>query len=543
MVTKVHRRLGVIIACLTLAASSCGIRVPHSDVVAAGNGSVGSGQGSGTPSGTGGGLSGTGGDSPGSTSVSGAGGAGGGGSYTSGASAGNVGGATGGSAQGGSSSSPLGSHGVANSTTGSGSRGTHPAGWVPAAPGTHGVTDTTIQVGVWTLDSSAASAAVAAVSGQPGAFNGLDYSKAAQAVADYVNRHGGIAGRQVSLVNFQLGAQGAASQAGEDQSYQQGCADWTQDHHVFAIASFGGEGLSCALQSNTVLVSDLTNSGVSVSNTSYQQTHDLWYGPSLLSTERQGRNVVDGLWKQGFFPSGTKVGILIEDSAQARDGVSNGMLPALASHGIDPKSVTQIVYPYWSQAAWNTYAFQLESAGVNRILWSKESYGPFPVELMMRAADSQRFYPRWGLASDTEFFAGGDLGWPQTEMENTQGIGWVPELDVGDTTYAGSSSGKTCLQITHDTGQTGAFIYCEYLFFLKDALDHATIVSNAGMAASVARLQTSYVSVANLLGRSYFDASHPDGPSVYQGIIYSPACSPGKVSCFRYSGPVQTFEP
>lgn len=538
MVTRIPRRLGVMVASLTLTVSSCGIRVPHSAVVAAGNGAAGSGPGSGAQSGTDGGLSGTGGGNSGSTQLGGATGVGGGGGYSSGTAAGNLGGGTGGSSTGSN-----GSNGGTNSTTVSGSRGVHPAGWVPAAPGTHGVTDTTIQVGVWTLDSSAASAAVGAVSGQPGAFNGLDYSKAAQAVADYVNRHGGIAGRQVSLVNYQLGAQGAASQAGEDQSYQQGCADWTQDHHVFAIESFGGEGLSCAFQSNTVLISDLTNSGVSVSNTSYQQTHDLWYGPTLLSTERQGRNVVDGLWKQGFFSSGSKVGILIEDSAQARDGVSNGMLPALASHGIDPKSVTQIVYPYWSQAAWNTYAFQLESAGVNRILWSKESYGPFPVELMMRAADSQRFYPRWGLASDTEFFAGGELGWPQSEMENTQGIGWVPELDVGDTTYAGSSSGKTCLQITHDTGQTGAFIYCEYLFFLKDALDHATIVSNAGFAASVARFQTNYVSVANLLGRSYFDASHPDGPSVYQGITYSPTCSPGKVSCFRYSGPVQTFEP
>src|SRR5207247_1378703 len=60
---------------------------------------------------------------------------------------------------------------------------------IPTGKGTHGVTDSTITLGVWTTNSTAASAALQSFSGKPGAADNYDFERSVQLVAEYINNH------------------------------------------------------------------------------------------------------------------------------------------------------------------------------------------------------------------------------------------------------------------------------------------------------------------------------------------------------------------
>jgi hypothetical protein len=411
-------------------------------------------------------------------------------------------------------------------------------GLIPAGKGVHGVTDKAIQVGIWTQDSAVATAGMDAITGHPGTYDGIDGNKSILAVVDYINKHGGVAGRTLQPIIHTLGTMATKSQ--NDQEWQKACSDWSEDHHVFAFLSAFYNGLSCGVKTNTVVISDLTAAAETVSDAKFKDSHGLWYGPTLLVTERQSRNTVEGLWQQGFFAKDSKVGIMIEDTPQARDGIAKGAIPALAAHGIKP--VTQIVYQHFSDASWSNFALQLQNAHVDRILWSPTNQAFLAVLMLMKAADNQHYYPHWGLASDAEFAVGAALAWPRSQMINTQGIGWNPGFDTYDTNQSGSVLAKACQQIVKDSGQTGASVYCEPLFFLQFALNHATEVSTAGMADAVARLGTTYPSVTNLEGKTSFGANRHDGPSVYRDVGYDSRCANDTTHCFKYTSPSKPID-
>lgn len=416
------------------------------------------------------------------------------------------------------------------------------AGLTPIGPGTHGVTDKTIEVGLWYIDTAAANAIVGAISGNASSFSSsVDWRKGGQAVIDYINSHGGAAGRQLVPVWYHVNEQNAATPSGRAQETQQACAAWTEDHHVFAMHGWvAATSLACAKDTKTVLLSDWTAGGqYSISESTFRQMRDYWFSPNGLVSDRRERDIVEALWNQGYFTKGAKVGVLIEDRPETKEGVAKGMIPALKAHGIDP---VQIVYPDGIENNWQNYMFQLFQANVTHVIFSQSDAQGFTVGLAMRAADNQKYYPEWGIASDLQPAGLTNEGAPAAEMAHVHGMGWFPLFDtqtaISDK-YLESEPAKTCNKIENE--QPGAFGYCEDLFFLKYALDHATEVSPAGISAALGRADFNYTAAWTFGGRTQLAPGYHDGVMAYRDLGYDPNCGQSGNSCVAYTSGLKTL--
>lgn len=410
-------------------------------------------------------------------------------------------------------------------------------GKIPVGKGARGVDDSTIKVGLWTVDSRAADAAIGAASGA--VFeHGTDFAKAAKAMADHINKNGGIAGRKLVPVLHQVDASQLVTPSGREREMQRACARWTEDNRVFAfMPTPGGNGaLECARTHNTVMIGSHGAAGqAGVSNAMLERYRNLWYSPNGMTAERRGKNLVAGLWKQGFINSASKIGIVIEDRQASRDEVRNGMLPELRRHGVNP--VVQITYPDGLSAPWDNYMLQMQRSGVTHILPSSSEIKAHTMNKAMTAAQSQRYFPKWGYSTDLFPIEVAALGAPRQQLANTQGIGWSPTIDTYDTTSL-TSSGKVCEKVIRESG-SGPLggIYCEMLFFVKHTLDRAPELSVAGMNAALSQVRSGYVAVTTHSGKTRFASNRPDGADVYRYFVYDNRCTSEGHRCWKYTTP------
>ena len=460
---------------------------------------------------------------------------------TTGARATKPGGLSGSPAQGSASSSTT---GVGGGQPGSPAAGAPRGGGViPIGVGTHGVTDKTISIGLATFNTAALNAAASALTGNPGnaVSSSSDFKKAAKVVVEYINAHGGVAGRKLEAVLHEVNVGNEETASGRDQESQSACADWTQDHHVFAFQNaFSGNSVPCAKATGTVVLSDPNAAGQPwLSESMFKQARSVWYGPDMMLAERHDKNLVNALWNQGFFGRNAKVGVLIEDQPGSKAGVAGGMIPALASHGIKP--VAQVVYPDIFQSPWQNEILAMQRAGVDHILLSTTAGQSFPSLFLMRAAENQHYRPKWGMASDHWPVALGATGAPHAQMANIMGMGWVPNLDTGDSSHQSTAS-DICDKIGVNSGQGDAVrLYCEDLFFFKFALDNASEVSLPGMDAALGRVAGRYVSTLTIAGASFFTATRHDGPSVYRIFGYDSRCDSSGALCIKYVSPTRSM--
>jgi len=407
----------------------------------------------------------------------------------------------------------------------------------PAA--THGVTDDTIEIGIATIDAQAASSAVEGVGGNGDALpQGTSYTGSAQAVIDYINQHGGIAGRKIVPVFYHVDASNAQTRSGRSQEQESACALWTQDHHVFAMLGWvAAANLDCATRSNTLFLADFLDGGqVSMSASMLENYSPVWYAPNGVTAERRDRNLVEAMFAAGWFSDDARVGILVEDHEGSRDGVTHGMLPALRAHGIDP---VQIVYPDGIEAPWQNYVLQLQQEGITHVLFSQSEPNAYTVSLAQTAAEAQQYRPKWAVATDLFPRALVPLGAPASQLRNTTGMGWIPALDTTAEDAPSSPNGAACTEIANTSGQPYASIYCDGLFFLQFLAEHAKELTPAGLRAAVADLGSTYQSAQTLEGMTSFEADRHDGASSYRVFTFDDTC--GDSGCFVYSGPETPF--
>lgn len=452
-------------------------------------------------------------------------------------------GALSGSAAGSNGSSTGAGRGAAGGRPGSGSTAVTgvKSGRIPVGKGVHGVTDTTIDVGLWYLNSAAANAAIAAF-GSAKLDENTDPKAGIQVTVDYLNSHGGIAGRKVNPVMHEINAGAYVSRSGADQDAQATCSDWTEDHHVFAFEALPrGEGMwDCAARSNTPVIYPafgILGSNQWMWNANVPKYRDVWYSPDYPTVERRDKNMVEGLWQQGFFKGETKVGIFAEDTPGAKEGVEKVMIPALAAHGITDVNVVTYSDPIQSQ--WSTYVFTMNSNRIQRVLMSATEGWSFGASLAMQAADQQGYYPHWGIASDQGPAGLASLSAPTSELQNTFGVGWVPMGDVGDVTPH-TATAKLCNEIDEKAGLPSLTnrMHCEFLLFLKYVLERAPEISPKGMTAAMNAVGDSWIDADTVLGKTLLSSTRHDGPAMMRYFAYDPPnCDSSKSStppCFKY---------
>jgi hypothetical protein len=403
-------------------------------------------------------------------------------------------------------------------------------GLAPIAAGTHGVTATTVEIGLMEYDPTESNAVNTATGG--GNINGehaMTGREIDTVVVNYLNAHGGFGGRKIVPIYASQDVVQYATASGRQRQQQQACATLTQDHHVFFLSGAGATEelmLDCAQQSKTPIMANR----IMAYPDAQRAASPYWYAPNGLMAEHRERALANELLAQGFFTPGAKVALLTEDRPGIRSGVDRGMKPALQAAKVNV--VTQIIYPDFLASPWDTYVLQLQQLGVTHIVMSATSGASQSTRSMMQSAENQKWHPRWGIATDNRPKDLFSQNAPVAQLKNTQGMGWSQSEDISqDGTL--SSADALCRQLVPKAEGENRRSSCEFLFFLQAVFARMTVVSPEGFAKAAESMATGYVGQFTLSGLTRFAPGRHDGPETAQAFAFDSRCGDA-APCFRY---------
>jgi hypothetical protein len=454
-----------------------------------------------------------------------------------GSGAGNVGGTASGSSGSGSGGASPGGSGGGSSGSGSASPAGGPATGSSSADGP-GVTPSTIYIGLnYDPNAQAEDSALGA-----GGLNPGDVQAENNAMAAYINSHGGVAGRKLSIVWASINSSGSLPQ-----QEQAACNTWTVDHKVFVIPSGVGIWDQCIAKAQAMGV---TSGDIAQETTPIMRQYPADFNLSGMTLDRAGRYTIEGLAREGYFAAGAKVGIVTWDGSDFRYAATEAVsqLAGLGFRGVpveyvsEPQTYGDVAT---SSSDVSSAILKFRSQGINHVLLFDGTAGVFSgaglTILFMNAAGSQEYRPEYGLNS-TSGLSTVVPDVPASEIANSVGVGWIPSLDLDSADFAAlpkSPNATTCLKVMSSAGQTTstanaqavAYTVCDFFFFLQAALDRVTgPLNQASAMAAIQSLGTAYPVISTF--QDDFTSTQHDGVALVRDAHYYGSCT-----CFRYSTP------
>lgn len=468
-------------------------------------------------------------------------------------------------AAGGATTEPSGSGGggaggVRGSGSGSGGGGALPSAGassagggaapaVPAAASGPGVSAGAIAVGIsYTRDASALNEAAGVTNAATG-----DESAYARAVIDDINKHGGIAGRRLAPVWHVY--DGTSTQTADEQD-QSACADWTEDHHVFAVMGAGSSTLmNCVQKTGAVMVDD----NLAVFDASTYQRYPGLVELCCPSLDRIAAEQATALTDQGYFSrwdptSGrpgalpVKVGILTFDDPNFAQPVTNLLAPRLRRAGYAVE-VAHVATPQSSKdlgtmsAGIQSAELKFNTDHVTHVIIFEAS-GELSL-FFLKDAQSQHYFPRYGVNSGNAMqllIDGGEAD--PSQLNGALGFSYTPFSDIPearnpDNGPYSNATRRHCVSVMRShgitfpsaNGEAVALLYCDELYYLRYAVDHAGPVLNAA----------TFIAAVNATGSAFTNAVSFGtflGPRQHDGAaqIYYSGFDNG-CRCMTYRGP------
>lgn len=374
-----------------------------------------------------------------------------------------------------------------------------------------------------------------------------DLEADANAVADYVNSHGGVLGRQVKVLFRDTKTADVA--ANPETVGAEACTDFTQDRRVIALynpvttldqANFR----ACFAKAHVPIFSA---SSTMLDTESTRGLEGFYYQSTMVAWDKLAPVLVSRLKAQGWFggwdarlgqPSkkAPKMGILAS-TTQAGTRVAGEIRSALAKAGYPGALVYQ-----WSDASQgqNASVQYFNGNGVDHIIVADLELTAF-----QNSAQTQQYKPRYGISSYNDPYTNLETLSPKGANNGALGIGWAPAYDVSDANDPGPTGPgeRTCLQLMAKAGQTFAGKRTAKLFALA-ACDSILLAvqgaqtSHAFDAAAIYRgaLQISPTfSSAVSFGNSALTPTHLFVPSSARDLAWFPDCE-----CFKYTSTTAT---
>src|SRR5205085_2545220 len=226
-----------------------------------------------------------------------------------------------------------------------------------------------------------------------------DARKPQNVMINWVNTHGGVAGRRLAPIYYGFDASGTGPPS--DQQDQAACAKWTQDNKVFAILVSAPVIDECAKKEGAV---EFGQFGTPSIYARYPHRIDI----DTLNQVRAQFVTIDGLAQLGYWGSGAKIGVITWDQSDYREAINDGLLPALRRHGLSLAtppvyvSVPQTLQDFGAgSAAINNAVLKFSTLGIDHVMIADGPAGIFTggglsIEFLKRA-ESQQYYPRYGF--------------------------------------------------------------------------------------------------------------------------------------------------
>ena len=424
-------------------------------------------------------------------------------------------GVTGSGAGSGTSTSAGSSTGTGSTTGGSaGSGGTSPGRTAPSSRLGPGITATSINLGLqYTKDAAENSAQFGASGLSPG-----DFRSYYQPVIDYINSHGGVAGRKLVPYYYGVNPQAAGGIAAEDAA---SCAYWTQDHKVF-LMSGGRDGLNACAEKNGGVTMAYGNE---TARTFAQFPHYL--DPISFRLERVGALTVRSLAKRGYFTG--KFGLVTWDDPNYRLSVKDGYEPALRAAKVPVVETAYIPVPQAygdlgaSNAAISNAILRFASQGIDHVIVQDGPAGLFGggglTLQWLNNSESQQYRPRYGMNT---YNSPGSQALPATQQQNMLFVSWSNLTPASDAGYRTNTTREACFKIMTDAGvtltssnQNVAAIICDSLFLFQRVGNRPGALTADGFIAQAE--QVGSYPVASVYGASLAPDKHDGGDLVRDG--------------------------
>ncbi len=440
--------------------------------------------------------------------------------------------------------------GGGSSTTGTSGSGSQQPPNATEGGGAPGVTDKTITLGItYTENSKAAGAAFGAGNVQFG-----DPLAQQKVLINDINKRGGIFGRQLTFVAH---AYDATASTPYDQQDGEACERFTNDNKVFAVMAAGvSDALRpCVAKAGAV---QIEVSAQSFTTAATFQQFPYYIEPAGLGLDRVVRQWVPALQQQNYFAKWNfdtgspgvlpvKVGVLLLDDRASVAAYTQILAPALKAAGYDVIDFRAPAPQDFGGSSSTVSAVQsavlkFRREGVTHFLPLDSGAG---LSLYFgQNANSQRYYPRYGLQSGAGVQVLIDsIGFPKEQLNGALGYGWNPYLDVSaaDNADNGPNSNaarRACFAVLERGGQAvppgparrGAVEQCDKYRFLEQALKAGgPALNRASFLAGVNATGTGYLAGSTF--RTRLNPSQHTGIAAYKPFAYNTGCG-----CFRYSG-------
>lgn len=367
------------------------------------------------------------------------------------------------------------------------------------------------------------------------------------AIAGYINRNGGIAGRKIEGVFVDIQFTNGSTAA---QREQEMCAAWTEDTKVFAVVgleAFNQGRMLCFPRAGVAVVDGYRHAN-NIDEEMVRQFNGHFFNPSAVSIDRYWKRWIDELWANGYFDQKdrTRVGIIFTDHPSHQRGLDKAIRPALAARGItltDHQAITpldDLDTLARAQQDIQSAMVRFRSRGVTHIL--------DPTQLLPLAAgpnEQQKYRPRWGVVAS---HAPVDLTGADTSMQLRNAMGTTIFVASRQERNA-TPVLKLCEDLVAKAGLEDANKvddYCEPLFFLHDALRGANSVSAAALSAALPLASVRLL--PGMFAPPHF-AHGPLGGGTVRNIAYDFACherggdseAENYDNCWVYRGPPYTL--
>ena len=307
---------------------------------------------------------------------------------------------------------------------------------------------------------------------------------------DYLNKHGGIAGRKIVPVYYQADSSQDAST-----SAQAACATFTQDNKVDVVVDgvIGGDVLPTCLQQKGI--AEFTSANTSLDTVSLS-SHPNMFNPSSMAIDRQMRALLQISAARKNLKAGAKLGVMVENCPAYVRTYNNVVVPMAKQLGVtvtqsSVKCVTNLVEDLGPltndvQRAALTFA----SNGVTHVMAISVAEA-FVIGNFTTNASQQKYYPKylvttnaypWGNSqSDATVKISPDA------LPNMTGMGYIPLLDVGTNARPNAAQkARQAMCTKADPTQIGAqsdtttgksfkqsvfFTNCETVYIMKAAVE------------------------------------------------------------------------
>ena len=394
-----------------------------------------------------------------------------------------------------------------------------------------------LKIGFLYIDASSSQAANSAAGAAT--TSTLTPKSVFDALVAYDNAHGGLGGRQVTIVP--VAESDMSSNFASDAAAA--CATFTQDTPVpIVIDGVYGSGFGFSACLAKVGVEDV--SVPQAPDTASLRASPFQVYPGTITPDRAYSAALNLLTQSGGLKAGVKIGVFMDKCTSTMAAYANTIEPTFKKLGLIPDVFsTECIQGYGGLGQASTDA----SSAVLQFR------GNMDTQVMVISNNDPSYWVLYGAAASSQQYATGlimtsysqptsaESNFTAAQRASIHGAGWVPVLDTNTPKLPGTAAESTCDMMATSQGQPPAdnndyyliTSYCQPLLLLQAgfAADGSNATA-ATLSKAITGLGTSFSDPGVIGGQA--DLSHQDAPSDAQIFTYQTSCS-----CLAYSGSPQ----